>query len=649
MAKHDIFLVDGIIDDRIDKKIPSNDKGEVFELFAVEQILKDYDLSQEQLLDNSVDGRNDGGIDFIFYFVNGQLVADPSDFPYPKNNAIFETYLITCKHADSFKLTPVDSIYSSIVELFDYSIKTEDLSAQYNEDIHQKRADFLKIYKKTAVCTNSSLRFNVIYACRGNEEELADNVCARANQVETAFLRNFSDCEATFSFWGSSKLLSKYRKSKKYDIDLPIEKVLSKGNHGVVLTTLQNYYDFIIDDEGKLRRYLFDSNVRDYTGLNRVNEDILETLKNHNSSDFWLLNNGITMLVNQQIPMGEVVSLSNIQIVNGLQTTFTIYDYFSSGGSDPNNRCILIKIIKSEDASVRDSIIKATNNQTEIAISSLHATDKIQRDIEEIMLRNGLYYERKVKFYENMGISSSDIFSPLYMAGAYVSLILKLPFQAVSLKQKFMNNPELYELVFSEETDLNIWPKLAKIYRKTDEYLTSKKPNHGKSEKFKKHLRHALAFFTVANKLGTYAYSIADILRFDIDALKDTDFDAVWIYFKRELDAQISPAELSKKTFFIKTSSNLSSIASIQALKRIRNPFAVHQTYILTEDFLNKVKVEIPPQPWEVGMHRVIAEKLGEPPSKVYQAIDVLIERGLFYNQIDGVLYKKDGQKVTSP
>ena len=90
MAKHDIFLVDGIIDDRIDKRIPSNDKGEVFELFAVEQILKDYDLSQEQLLDNSVDGRNDGGIDFIFYFVNGQLVADPSDFPYPKNNAIFE-------------------------------------------------------------------------------------------------------------------------------------------------------------------------------------------------------------------------------------------------------------------------------------------------------------------------------------------------------------------------------------------------------------------------------------------------------------------------------------------------------------------------------------------------------------------------------
>ena len=114
----------------------------------------------------------------------------------------------------------------------------------------------------------------------------------------------------------------------------------------MVLTTIQNYYDFIKDDEGKLRRYLFDSNVRDYTGLNRVNEDILETLKNHNSSDFWLLNNGITMLVNQQIPMGEVVSLSNIQIVNGLQTTFTIYDYFSGGGTDPNNRCILIKIIK---------------------------------------------------------------------------------------------------------------------------------------------------------------------------------------------------------------------------------------------------------------------------------------------------------------
>ena len=231
------------------------------------------------------------------------------------------------------------------------------------------------------------------------------------------------------------------------------------------------------------------------------------------------------------------------------------------------------------------------------------------------------------------------------MAAAYVSLILKLPFQAVSLKQKFMNNPELYGLVFSGETDLNIWPKLAKIYRKTDEYSTIKKPNHGKSEKFKKHLRHALAFFTIANKLGTYSYSIADILRLDIDTLNDTDFDAIWMYFKRELDAQTPPAELSKKSFFIKTSSNLSSIASIQALKRTRNPFAVHQTYTLTEDFLEKVKVEIPPQPWTVGVHRVIAEKLGEPPSKVYQAIDVLIEKGLFYNQIDGELFEKDGKK----
>ena len=40
------ILVDGIIDDRIDRKIPSNDKGEVFELFAIKQILKNYNLSQ---------------------------------------------------------------------------------------------------------------------------------------------------------------------------------------------------------------------------------------------------------------------------------------------------------------------------------------------------------------------------------------------------------------------------------------------------------------------------------------------------------------------------------------------------------------------------------------------------------------------------
>jgi hypothetical protein len=48
MAKNDKILIDGIIDDRIESKIPSDKRDEVFEYFVFEQLLKDYDLSKEE-------------------------------------------------------------------------------------------------------------------------------------------------------------------------------------------------------------------------------------------------------------------------------------------------------------------------------------------------------------------------------------------------------------------------------------------------------------------------------------------------------------------------------------------------------------------------------------------------------------------------
>ena len=57
MAKNDVLLLDGIIDDRISSRTPSDDRGEAFEFFAFEQILKDYDLSPKDIASGSVNVR----------------------------------------------------------------------------------------------------------------------------------------------------------------------------------------------------------------------------------------------------------------------------------------------------------------------------------------------------------------------------------------------------------------------------------------------------------------------------------------------------------------------------------------------------------------------------------------------------------------
>ena len=101
--------------------------------------------------------------------------------------------------------------------------------------------------------------------------------------------------------------------------------------------------------------------------------------------DFWWLNNGITILTTRAVINGKNMQMQDIQVVNGLQTTETIYRHFNSGSTKSLDRTLSIKIIVSRDEKLRDQIIRATNNQSIVEQAALHATDKIQRDIEQIL------------------------------------------------------------------------------------------------------------------------------------------------------------------------------------------------------------------------------------------------------------------------
>ena len=87
MAVNDRILIDGIIDDRVSKSLPSNKRDEVFEFFSFEQLLKFADLSPEEITSGWVDGEDDGGIDGFFIFVNDHLLTDPDLFYWPRGIA----------------------------------------------------------------------------------------------------------------------------------------------------------------------------------------------------------------------------------------------------------------------------------------------------------------------------------------------------------------------------------------------------------------------------------------------------------------------------------------------------------------------------------------------------------------------------------
>lgn len=648
MAKNDLILLDGIVDEYLSQGLPSAKVDEVFEYFTTEQILKDYAFSKEQLLSGSVDGRNDGGIDEFFVLVNGHLAERiPSDF-WPKSNAELEVYLITCKHDASFKQAPITTMIPSLIELFDFTIPSKALTDSYNEPLLKKRDLFISTYRRLAVAL-VKFDIHIIYACRG-DEIIESNIQTKADQVETICQEFFSDCTATFSFWGNSKLLAKYRENPNSSLELVYDQCVTQDGQYVILAKLRNYCKFISDAKGKLNRHLFDSNVRDYLGLNPVNADILKSLKNSMGPNFWWLNNGITIIGTQAHIVGNSISIQNVQIVNGLQTSESIFNYFSNNSDESDQRSVLVKILITKDSDTSKSIIYATNNQTNVNVTALRATDKLQQDIEDVLKAHGIYYDRRTNYYHNQGIPESAIITPLALAAGYICLFYKNPYIATSLKQKFMRDDFKYKQVFSEKTDLNVWYPIAYLIKKTDEILMEIKPYVGhKITGFLKHYRQIILFITISRLLGTFAFNEKQLVSFDLTKYTKEEVEKS-ICDLKEVNPncfgaikKLSPAFYTSCFSHIADKYGISAIQAIKAKNRELWPGEIMMSgYSLTDDLVEKVYNKLPKQPWPVKVHKQVADELGLNEMVVSNAIGYLIFKGRLLDQVYGYVFDKD-------
>ncbi|SRR6266568_1201249 len=529
MAKNDVVLLDSILEQRVAEGLPSNRADEVFEYFALEQVLKDFDLSRDELERGWIDGRDDGGIDAFFIFINGHYLHDPTTFAWPKTGAMVEIYLFTCKHHATFEQAPINSLVASAQELLDLSLSPEQLKGSYSEEVLKARALLVLAYRRVSIA-KPEITFRFLYVSRGNTTEVSDNVLARAKQLQSMASSFFSSCTARFDFVGATELITLFRRTKQFSLDLPfIEHVSAGGGSYILLARLDDYCHFVSDNAASLRRYLFDSNVRDFVRGSAVNDDIAESLRTPSAPDFWWLNNGVTILATNAALSGKTISLQNIQIVNGLQTTETIFRHFGKDQTYSDSRTVLIKVLVSTDPLVRDRIIRATNNQNAVELASLHATDKIQRDIEDILEKHDWYYERRKNYYRNIGKPPQRFVTPLYLASCVVALVFKNPIAASRLKNRFMRNPLSYNSVFSDDIPIQSWPVLVAITKKVEDVLSSARSrNEELGDRFLAKWRSLVSLICVARVLGTFDYSIGDLTAIHPSSIDEKLVSEVW-------------------------------------------------------------------------------------------------------------------------
>ncbi|WP_192255612.1 AIPR family protein [Mesorhizobium caraganae] len=446
------------------------DDGEAFEYFCAEAVLKRYALTFDDIDSGIVDGMNDGGIDSVYVFVNRSLIAEDTDLDSFKSPVEIDLYVIQSKMDGGFKEAAMASLVTSIPELIKLGVDPAKLVTRYNSDVRQA----FELYRdtlKSLAAQFPKVRVHVIYctlATKANAkvDAMIDNAKA---QIEAQYPK--SECE--INLWDAKRLYQEAQKQNVLVRQLPfVKSPISHGRGYVILSTLRDYFKFITDEDKKLIDALFEFNVRDYQSGAAVNKEIAATLgKTDDTADFWWLNNGVTILAEEAAAQDNELTIKNPIIVNGLQTSHEVFRFFAGGGKDDKERCVQVRVLQVEDDERRDRVIKATNSQTGIKPASLHATEPLQRKVEDYLVQLGIFYDRRKDFWRNKGRPADKIIGIDKLSQSVMSILLEKPHDARARPTTILRNDATYAQLFSDEIDLAIYQVAANLYFAIDTYF----------------------------------------------------------------------------------------------------------------------------------------------------------------------------------
>ena len=493
MSANDRIILDKILEQKHQELAPELSISKFFEIFTAEQILKDYDLSYDEIESGIVGDGGDGGVDSLYVFLNGDLVEDDTDTSGLRKNISIDLVIIQAKTSAGFSESSIDKLKAFTEDLLDLSKDVASLASVYNDDVLSAIRRFRTVYEGLAA------RFPVLtvfyrYASKG--DDVHPNVTRKSEGLKLTVQHLFSSAKVDFQFLGSSALLDLARREPKtsYSLKLSENPISSSGAVAFVcLVSLRDFFNFITDDKGCLLRSIFESNVRDYQGTTQVNEDIQSTLRDNRDDEFWWLNNGVTIICSQATLSGKTVTIANPQIVNGLQSSTEVFNYFKIDNTTEEKRNLLVRVIVPPAVESRDRIIKATNSQTQIPVASLRATERIHRDIEEYLRPHGLFYDRRKNSYKNEGKAIEKIVSIPHLAQAVMSIALQRPNDARARPSSLLKKDAEYETVFNSQYPISLYLVCANIMKTVDTAVRADK--YGLNRKDQTNLRFYVATY----------------------------------------------------------------------------------------------------------------------------------------------------------
>lgn len=441
-----------------------------FEYFASSQILKDYDLSDDEILSGIIGGSNDGGCDGMYIFLNNDLLTQDQigSLSAPKGS-VLSLIIVQAKNTTGFGEDAIMKWKTVSSNLLSISSDLRSFSDRYNEQV----IDSFMIFRDAITkLVRSQIKIQIHYYYVTLADDKHPNVSSQAEELKDIVKLMYPSAKVDVTFVGADRLMELYNADTEVCANLEFaENPIARGKNTeyVSLINLGTYYKFITDDNNKLRSSFFEANVRDYQGKNSVNTCIAESLALNNGEDFWWLNNGITILAEKVIPVtNKELSIINPEVVNGLQTSTEIYNYYSENLEllESEKRNVLVRVIVPNSEESRDNIIFATNNQTNIPKSSLRVTDTIHLQIEMYFKSRGLYYDRRKNYYKNQKKKAADIVGVSFLAQCLISIFLRKPDFARARPSTLLTDDETYKKLYELNADLEVYYKTALLGKK---------------------------------------------------------------------------------------------------------------------------------------------------------------------------------------
>jgi hypothetical protein len=201
---------------------PTMSDSSFFEIFAAQQALKDHDLSDVEIKNGIVGEGNDGGIDGLYFFVNGSSIQQEiKSYEQWKKNILLEIFIIQAKTTPGFGEEAILKLINTTEDLFSIGtdLNAKRIKQRYNPELLEIADQFRRAYS-SLVTKGVDIRFHYVYATQG--ADVHPNTHDLTEKLKTKVLDLFPQAYFEFEFLGARELgqIAMSRPSQKIELTL---------------------------------------------------------------------------------------------------------------------------------------------------------------------------------------------------------------------------------------------------------------------------------------------------------------------------------------------------------------------------------------------------------------------------------------------